>query len=272
MSDFLTSLCESSRARSAEAQTLRPLERVVSEARAMPTPPPLKLSPAGFDLIAEVKRRSPSSGDLSAETDVALLDRALAYAHAGAAAVSVLTEPTRFGGSMTQLSAIAAALQPAGVPAMRKDFIVDVYQVWEAGAAGAGGVLAILRVLDDPTVMQILEAAAQLKMFVLLEAFDSDDLRRAQPFASTHDNVLVGLNARDLETLEVDKERLTKLAREFPGDCLRVAESGIATAGDARRMREAGYQLALVGTALMRQPKPRRLIEDMLAAARDGNR
>lgn len=268
MSDFLESLCESSRRRSAEARKIRSLERTVAAARAMPMPPRLRLHPDGFDLIAEVKRTSPASGDLSIETDVALIDRALAYAQAGAAAVSVLTEPTRFGGDIEHLRAISAALLPLEVPTLAKDFIVDAYQVWEAAAAGAGGVLLILRTLDDPTVMQMLEAAAQTKMFVLLEAFDRDDLLRAQPFAATHDNVIIGLNARDLETLDVDTARLVELAGEFPDDCLRVAESGIATPEDAARMRAAGYQLALVGTALMRQARPARLVEAMLAAAR----
>lgn len=268
MSDFLETLCASSRQRSADAQQLRSLERTVAAARAMPTPPALRFNSAGFDLIAEVKRTSPASGDLSVEDDVALIDRALAYAHSGAAAVSVLTEPTRFGGDIEHLRSIAAALSPLDVPALRKDFIVDVYQVWEAAAAGAGGVLLILRTLDDPTVMQMLEAAAQTKMFVLLEAFDRDDLLRAQPFAATHDNIIIGLNARNLETLEVDTARLHELAHEFPDDCVRIAESGICTPEDAARMRADGYQLALVGTALMRQAHPGRLIESMLAAAR----
>lgn len=269
MTDFLDTMYEASRERCLAAQQLRSLERTVAAARAMPPPPKLRLHADGFDLIAEVKRTSPALGDLADETDVQLIDRAVAYAHAGAAAVSVLTEPTRFGGDIEHLRAIAAALQPLGVPAMRKDFIVDAYQVWEAAAAGAGGVLLILRLLDDPTVMQMLEAAAQAKMFVLLEAFDRDDLLRAQPFSVTHDNILIGLNARNLETLDVDPTRLTRLAGEFPADCLRVAESGITTADDAARVHAAGYPLALVGTALMRQPSPGELLREMLAAGRN---
>lgn len=268
MSGFLDNLCAESRLRCREARQLRPLEGVVELAEALPRPPLMKVSDNGFDIIAEVKKTSPSAGRLSSENDAALIDRALVYANAGAAAVSVLTEPTRFGGELSHLEVIAAALRPLNVPAMRKDFLVDVYQVWEAAAAGAGGVLVIVRVLDDATILQMLDAAARTGMFVLLEAFDVDDLRRVQPFLNGHDNVLVGLNSRDLETLAVDTSRFAALAAAFPRDCLRVAESGIATAADARAVADAGYRFALVGTALMRAGDPAELIAGMLAAAR----
>ena len=268
MSDILDTLCKASRERCRQARKAVSLERLVERARAMPAPPPLVVSDEGFDVIAEVKKTSPAAGALSAETDDALVERALAYANAGAAAVSVLTEPTRFGGDLKHLQSIAARLHPLGVPAMRKDFLVDGYQVWEAAAAGAGGVLAIVRVLDDATIMEMLDVAAQTRMFVLLEAFDAGDLERTQPFLHVHDNVLVGLNSRDLSTLEVDTSRFASLAGAFPADCLRVAESGIASGADARVVAGAGYRLALVGTALMRAPAPGDLITELLEAAR----
>lgn len=268
MNGFLERICESSLQRCKQAQRTVSLAQAVEQARAMPTPPPLKISDAGFDLIAEVKKASPAGGELSTETDAALTRRAVAYAKAGAAAVSVLTEPTRFGGDLEHLEAIAEALRPLGVPAMRKDFLVDVYQVWEAAAAGAGGVLAIVRALEDRIIMQMLEAAAQTRMFVLLEAFDANDLRRVYPFLKMHNNVLVGLNSRDLGTLKVDASRFAELQPAFPDDCLRVAESGIETGADARAAAGAGYQFVLVGTALMRADDPGQLIAEMLTAAR----
>lgn len=268
MSGFLDQMCELSRQRCATARQTIALEKLVEDARNLPPPPRLRPHPGGFDVIAEVKKASPSEGELSSETDAGLIDRAIAYASAGAAAVSVLTEPSRFGGRLQHLERIAAALRQYQVPVMRKDFIVDVYQVWEAAAAGAGGVLAIVRVLDDAVIMQILEAAAQTRMFVLLEAFDEQDLRRAQPFLHAHDNLLLGLNCRDLQTLQVQASRFRQLADKFPEDCLRVAESGVSTAEDALALRQLGYQFALVGSALMREPSPRGLIAHMLASAR----
>lgn len=269
MSTFLTDLCEQARRRCHEAKQIVALESVVERARDLGPPPPLKLDERGFDLIAEVKKSSPALGVLSEESDIDLIDRAGAYAEAGAAAVSVLTEPTRFKGKLRHLETISAALRPQGVPVMRKDFLVDEYQIWEAAAAGAGGVLLILRVLDDRTVMSMIEAAAQNRMFVLLEAFDRNDLLRAQPFSRCHDRILVGLNSRNLATLDVDKNRLHELADDFPPQCLRVAESGIATPDDVVSVRRDGYELALVGTVLMQQSRPSRLIRAMLAAGRE---
>ena len=262
---------ETSHARMWQARSSKPLDAVVREAQALPRPAALKPSTEGFDLIAEVKKASPSQGQLSHATDTDLIQRAVDYANAGAIAVSVLTEPQRFGGDMEHLRAIAAELRPLGVPAMRKDFVVDIYQVWEAAAAGAGGVLLILRILEDQDIMDMLEAAAQAKMFVLLEAFDEADLRRALPFVGVHQRVLVGLNARDLETLKVDTQRLISLSRQFPANCLRVAESGLNAASDLAAVAGAGYQLALVGSALMRAQNPKGLIRDFLAAGREAS-
>jgi indole-3-glycerol phosphate synthase len=272
VSGFLSSICEASRIRAREAAALKPLDAVVREARECDRPAAVKLSTEGFDLIAEVKTSSPSQGQLSAETDDDLVRRAVAYADAGAVAVSVLTEPERFGGNIDHLRAIASALRPLGVPAMRKDFLVETYQVWEAAAAGAGGVLLIIRVLDDHEIMAMLEAAASANMFVLLEAFDAADLHRARQFVDTHEHVLVGLNSRDLQTLDVSFDRLIGLAGEFPPGCPRVAESGIGGPADAAAVANAGYQLALVGTMLMQTPQPQAMIESLLCAGREATR
>lgn len=271
MSGFLSQMREASRIRFREAIALKPFDAVVREAHETPKIGPVKTSVEGFDLIAEVKLSSPSQGKLSSETDDALVQRAMAYAEAGAIAVSVLTEPHRFGGNIEHLRAIATALRPMGVPTMRKDFLVDPYQVWEAAAAGAGGVLLIIRMLHDHEIMDMLEAAANAKMFVLLEAFDEHDLQRAKPFIGVHKRVIVGLNSRDLQTLDIRFDRLLELADRFPPNCLHVAESGIVEPADAASAARAGYQLALVGTALMRTGNPHELVKSLLSAGREAS-
>lgn len=241
---------------------------LLAACRAMPPAPPLRL--AGFDLVAEIKRRSPAEGALQADADVAA--RAAAYAAAGAAAVSVLTEPTRFGGSLDDLAAAGRVLAPLGVPAMRKDFLVDPRQLLEARAAGAGGVLLIVAMLGDAALGEMLAVAREQGLFVLLEAFDEPDLERAAGLAAGGADpaapVLVGVNSRDLRTLAVDPERLARLAPHLPAGIAAVAESGLQTPADAAAAAALGYRLALVGTALMRAADPARLAADMLAAGR----
>jgi indole-3-glycerol phosphate synthase len=229
----------------------------------------LRLQPGGFDLIAELKLRSPAAGRLKGpDEDVAT--RVTTYARAGAAAVSVLTEPTRFDGSLDHLRMAAQALLPLAVPAMRKDFLVDPYQVIEARAAGAGGVLAIVRMLSPPDLEAIVQQARALELFVLLEAFDEQDLERLQGMLGRWgtEGLLLGVNSRDLRTLQVVPSRLEQLARRLPRGIPRVAESGVGSADDARRVAEAGYDLALVGSALMSGCDPAALASAMLGAAR----
>jgi indole-3-glycerol phosphate synthase len=192
-------------------------------------------------------------------------------AAAGAAAVSVLTEPSRFDGSLAHLREAARVLAPLGVPAMRKDFLVDPYQVLEARAAGAGGVLLILRMLDAARITELLDAAAEQGLFVLLEAFDAADLDLARQLLGGRrrtDDVLVGINSRDLQSLQVVPQRFDTLAPLLPREWPCVAESGVATPGDARSMRRLGYRLALIGTALMGADDPQTLLAEILAAAR----
>jgi indole-3-glycerol phosphate synthase len=194
-----------------------------------------------------------------------------AYARAGAAAVSVLTEPQRFDGSLAHLEQAAAVLAPLAVPAMRKDFLIDPYQVLEARVAGAGGVLVILRMLSRVEIEALLECARVQGMFVLLEAFDAHDLERMHELVAAHAAhgvLLAGVNCRDLTTLEVVPRRLMELAPLLPRGIPRVAESGVGTAEDARRVAAAGYDLALVGSALMQDADPTTLVRAMLAAGR----
>jgi len=271
--DFLQQMAESSRERVRVARLRMPHEIVLARASISPEPPPLLASEGGFDLIAEVKLRSPAAGLLKpSEENIA--SRVTSYASAGAAAISVLTEPSRFDGSMAHLEAAAAALKPLRVPAMRKDFLVDPYQVIEARAAGAGGVLIILRMLSREALEALIEQALALKLFALLEAFDEQDIELAhaltQKYArkSSRVELLVGVNCRDLVTLKVVPGRLEALARLLPTSVPRVAESGVGSGEDARRVAAVGYEFALVGSALMTAADPHALVGEMLAAGR----
>jgi indole-3-glycerol phosphate synthase len=276
-SGFLEAMAASSRERVVAAKRSCSEGALLDQALATLQPLPLLRSPAAFDLIAELKLRSPAMGRLKPSgEDVA--ERVTMYARAGAAAVSVLTEPSRFDGSMTHLELAAGALRPLGVPAMRKDFLVDPYQVIEARAAGAGGVLVILRMLSRAEIEVLLDSARMLGLFVLLEAFDEDDIEimheivtvRADQRTSTDSGapLLAGLNCRDLTTLQIVPERLEELARLLPLNVPRVAESGVLTPADAGRMAAAGYEYALVGSALMQGADPRSLATQMLEAGR----
>jgi indole-3-glycerol phosphate synthase len=230
------------------------------------------LCPEGFDIIAECKLHSPSAGNLSAHTK-GVEERVQSYAHGGACAVSVLTEPSRFGGALEHLAQAAAVLAPLKVPTMRKDFLVDPYQVMEARAAGAGGVLVIVRMLDRSRVQALLDCAAMLKMFVLLESFDAADLAvTSEVLAARRDHdeqVLVGVNCRDLEKLSIEFSRLDDLSDKLPDGVPSVAESGVTSLDDVRSVVDIGYRVALVGTTLMSSPDPRKLLGDMLAAGRE---
>ena len=268
--DFLAGMAAASRARSAAAQAELPARELLARLKDLPRAPALKLS--SFDLIAEVKLRSPAVGLLKAAADEDVGERVATYARAGAAAVSILTEPSRFDGSLDDLERGAHALHPLAVPAMRKDFLVDGYQVIEGRVAGAGGVLAILRMIPRADLEELIDTALQLEMFVLLEAFDEPDIALAHELvdarAAHHDLLLVGVNSRDLTTLKVVPGRLDALGAKLPRSVKRVAESGVATAGDAARMARNGYDAALVGSALMSAPDPAALARDMLSAAR----
>jgi indole-3-glycerol phosphate synthase len=275
MSGFLDDMASLSAARVAEAIRHESADALERRARRAAPSAPLRLSASGFDIIAELKLRSPAAGPLSDDSQD-WLGRVAAYARGGAAAVSVLTEPARFDGSLEHLRQAAAALAPLGVPAMRKDFLVDPYQVLEARAAGAGGVLVILRMLTRPRIDELLDVAAEHGMFVLLEAFDAVDLEMARDLktsraarrAGGEDRILIGVNCRDLQTLKVVTERFAALAPLLPAGWPAVAESGVAGGGDARRMQQLGYRLALVGTALMACEDPPRLLREMFDATR----
>ncbi len=273
---FLDRMAEGSARRLEAARRLVPDHEIAALAAALPPPPALRLHAGGFDIIAELKLRSPSAGTLS-DDPPGIEERVRTYAAAGAAAVSVLTEPERFGGELAHLERAAAALAPLRVPAMRKDFLLHPYQVCEARLAGAGGVLAIARMLDDGALRALIDSALGLGMFVLLEAFDVAEIERCADLISAYPehrrNLPLGLNCRDLQTLQIDPSRLDAAAGAFPDDAVAVAESGLFSAADAGRLARHGYRLALIGTALMQTDDAAALLREMLEtgrAARNG--
>ncbi len=268
--DFLAGMARASETR---AQALvAGAGELEHRARTAPAPPRLRLADGGFDVIAEIKMSSPSAGTLSAD-DTAIEARARDYAGAGACAVSVLTEPERFGGDIEHLRRVASALEPLDVPAMAKDFLVAPEQLFAARIAGAGGALLIVRMLDDPRLDEMLDAALGLGLFVLLEAFDAEDLDRAASIvghrADAPAQVLLGLNCRDLRTLRVDPSRFGILSGHFMTGLPSVAESGIESPRDAAHVSSLGYSVALVGTALMKTPDPGALLARMIAQGRE---
>jgi indole-3-glycerol phosphate synthase len=270
LTDFLDLMAAVSHARVDALRAREPMLRLRSRASA--TGLPVKFQRRGkFDVIAEFKRGSPSAGSFG-EPD--LTERVTAYARAGAAAISVLTESTQFRGELSHLTTAAEAAGPLGVPVMRKDFIVDPYQVYETRAALGGGILLIVRMLSRDQLGELIGCAREMSLFVLLEVFDEDDLARADyeiarwKIAVERTPILLGVNCRDLRTLAVRPQRFLELAPRLPSSAIRVAESGIETAADCARVARAGFDLALVGGALMRSSDPAALIDQMLAEGR----
>ena len=260
MSDFLQQMASQSTERAAMVGAIR-------SADLDKTLLPLRL--AAFDVIAEIKDRSPAEGALTTD-DSNRAQQAQRYADGGAAAISVLTEPSCFSGDLSHVAEVVAAVPDT--PVMRKDFLVEPVQIVEARAAGASGVLLIVTMLSDAKLRSMLDCAYEHNMFVLLESFDEQDLSRiiefmtAADLARANENALLfGVNTRNLRTLAVDPDRLQKLAAVLPeGRC--VAESGLHTADDVECVAGWGYSLALVGTALMRAEDPAALIVAMRAA------
>ena len=213
----------------------------------------------GVSVIAEVKRRSPSKGELAEIAEPAVL--AEAYARGGAAAISVLTEERRFGGSLADLRAVRAAVD---VPLLRKDFIVTPYQLLEARTAGADLALLIVAALDDATLRGLHDEARELGLTVLVEVHDEAETERAVDLGAE----LIGVNARNLRTLDVDPGTFGRLAPLVPDDRVLVAESGIAGPDDVARFADQGARVVLVGEALVRHGDPEAAVRAMAGGAR----
>ena len=267
MSDFLASMAGTSRERVRTAKGRVGEAELRRAADAQPDPTPLRHDVSGFDVIAEFKPRSPSGGVQLGEGSRSAAKLGAAYARGGAVAVSVVTEPTAFSGS---LQALSEMVRHGGLPTMRKDFLVEPYQVVEARAHGASGVLLIARLLPASVLKEMIATAAAMKLFALVEAFDLDDLECAvQALEGARGDWLLGVNARDLATLTLDAARHAELARRAPAGVRLVAESGIAFPVDAARVARLGYCAALVGEALMRADDPVPLLTNMIASGRE---
>ncbi len=208
----------------------------------------------GSSVIAEVKRKSPSKGALADIADPAAL--AAAYAQGGAAAISVLTEQRRFGGSLDDLRAVRAAVS---TPILRKDFIVGRYQLIEARAAGADLALLIVAALDDEALRRLHDEARELGLTVLVEVHDEAETERAVALGAE----LIGVNARNLKTLAVDNDTFGRLAPMVPGDRVLVAESGISGPDDVKRFVAEGAAVVLVGEALVKEGDPAAAVRAM---------
>ncbi|NIW23584.1 MAG: indole-3-glycerol-phosphate synthase TrpC [Gammaproteobacteria bacterium] len=268
---LLDRMAAASRRRAAAARALEPEGALLARASVTEDPPVLRLD--RFDVIAELKLRSPAMGAL-AQTQFDLEEQVTAYATGGAATVSVLTEPDEFKGSLEHLEQAVTLLRPHGIPVMRKDFLTEPYQVLEARAAGAGGVLVIAAMLSDTEMEALVDCARECGLYVLLEAFDESDLERIGELAaikpqSSEAPVLVGVNSRNLRTLAVDFARFAELAPRLPAGLPAVAESGIETTAQLREVAELGYNLALVGSALMLAGSPVEQLASFVTTGRE---
>ena len=242
---MLTDLVSGALIDASERRASRTLAEVEASALARPAAIDAlaALAPASrVRIIAEVKRASPSRGVIADIPDPAAL--AVSYETGGAAAISVLTEGRRFGGSLADLEAVRDAVL---LPVLRKDFIAEPYQVFEARAAGADLVLLIVAALDQVTLVRLFELTSQLGMAVLVETHSADEVSRALDIGAG----LVGVNARDLSTFELDQNLFGSLAGQIPSGVIRVAESAVKSAADVAHYREAGADVVLVGEALV---------------------
>jgi len=257
--DLLEAIVAATRARVEAAMAREP--RALVEARAMRRTPDAagfteRLSrPGSINVIAECKRRSPSRGVLRAAYDPVAI--ATSYERAGAAAISVLTEPGFFDGSLGHLAAVRAAVR---VPILRKDFIVDEYQLLEARAAGADAVLLIVAALNDAELASLAKTAAALGLASLVEVHNVEECRRALAVGAR----IIGVNNRNLRTLHVDLDTSRAVAGMLPAGTIGISESGLKTPADLQAMKGLGYRAFLMGERFMIEPDPGAALADTL--------
>lgn len=262
MATYLDRILRQHRAEAADDTAL--IEDLLDEARAQPSPRGFRAALAAASetelaVIAEVKRRSPSKGDLASDLDPATV--ASAYVQGGAACLSVLTDEQWFGGSADDLGRARAAVD---VPVLRKDFTVDPRDVARTRSMGADAILLIAAALDDWQLKDFHAIAGELDLDVLVEVHDEPELDRALAIGAD----LIGVNQRDLVTFEVDTDRAARVAASMPAEVLRVAESGISGPEDARRLADAGFHAVLVGEAVVTAGDPARSVADLRVARR----
>jgi indole-3-glycerol phosphate synthase len=255
----LDEILQGVRADLADRQRSVSLEQLKDMARRAPSPLDAyaALKAEGVSVIAEVKRASPSRGAMAAIDDPAAL--AADYEAGGAAVISVLTEQRRFGGSLDDLSAVRRAVQ---VPVLRKDFVVSAYQLWEARAYGADLVLLIVAALEQSALVSLVERAVSIGLLPLVEVHADDELDRAVDAGAT----VIGVNARNLATLEVDRSVFTRLAPRVPDGIVKIAESGVRGPHDLLAYAASGADAVLVGESLVTEKDPRAAVADLVTA------
>ncbi len=265
MSSFLARVCAEAVERVAAAAAVEPPARLRERALAAPPPPSFGAALAG-GIIAEVKRASPSRGVIAADRDAAA--QARAYADGGAAAISVLTEPAHFHGSLEDLAAVAGAVH---VPLLRKDFVVDPYQLYEARVAGAAAVLLLVAAADDAQLADLAATAVEAGVEVLIETHSAAEVERAAALLAGLPTVpapVVGVNARDLGRLSVDRRVFAELVDALPDGAVIVAESGVTGPDDVSAYVRAGADAVLVGEHLMVADDPTAATAELVEAAR----
>ena len=208
-------------------------------------------------VIAEVKRSSPSKGVLAQIPHPGLL--AAEYEAGGAHVISVLTEERRFGGSLTDLTEVRAAVD---IPVLRKDFVIGSYQLWEAKAYGADMVLLIVAALDQEVLISLIERTKSLGLTALVEVHDEEEIDRALGAGGT----VIGVNARNLKTLEVDRSTFSRVVEKIPTSCIRIAESGVRDHHDLMNYADAGADAVLVGESLVVGGNPREAVHELVTA------
>jgi indole-3-glycerol phosphate synthase len=247
----------------ARVARLRGIEAGITEAARSARRPQTTLASAlrrtHVAVVAEVKRKSPSKGTINA--GLSAVDQARAYARGGAAAISVLTEPNHFGGSLDDLAAVAAAV---GIPALKKDFHIDPLQLLEARAHGATAALLIVRALAPERLGEMLATAGSLGLETIVEVRDENELRVALDLGAT----IIGINNRNLETLEIDPATSERLLPLVPASVIAIAESGMATRADVERVAILGADAVLVGSSLSASSEPGALVKELASVLR----
>ena len=255
----LDEILDGVRADLAERQRRVSLEQLKDMARRAPSPLDAlaALKAQGVSVIAEVKRASPSRGAMAAIDDPAAL--AGDYEAGGARVISVLTEQRRFGGSLDDLAAVRRAVQ---IPLLRKDFVVSSFQLWEARAYGADMALLIVAALEQSALVSLVERAASIGLLPLVEVHADEELDRAVDAGAT----VIGVNARNLATLEVDRSIFARLAGRIPEGVVKIAESGVRGPHDLLAYAAAGADAVLVGESLVTEKDPRAAVADLVTA------
>lgn len=265
MRDVLAEICERKRSHVATRKSIHSLSAIDAKARKMPAPrgfaQALKAKEAAgkFPVITEIKKASPSAGIIRPDFDPKAL--AVAYYQAGAACLSVLTDTPYFHGSDTDIS---KAHESCSLPILRKDFMIDTYQVAEARALGADCILIILAAVDDTLAAELEDAAFSLGMDVLVETHDAAEFERAFKLKSE----IIGINNRNLKTLQVDTNTTLKLAQNAPDGRILISESGIGSNEDLKRLWAGGARGFLVGERLMREQDVQKAAAELIGAGR----